>query len=177
MKFRDRPEQAQQRLETLVAEMGGDSDRAAAIVGAAWVEEALGDSISSFLESHAESAKRLFNGSAPLASFSAKIDLARLLGITDDEIRSDLHSIRVIRNEFAHGIAHKSDHSRLSFSTPHIKDRCLALRCVSMEEHVHPREAFARACATLNSDLDLFTLIGEHVRAGHRVVVGGVGVA
>jgi hypothetical protein len=171
MKFRDRPEDAQRRLETLVEEMGGESDRAVAIVGAAWVEEALGDSIKSFLIIHVDAHNRLFSGAGPLSSFSAKIDLARLLGLMTDPIRSDLHKIREIRNEFAHSIAHKQDHTKLSFASGHIRDRCMAFNCVAQEGHGDPRVAFTRACATLNADFDWITLIGDKI-SGQEMVVG-----
>src|SRR5687768_1256658 len=104
------------RREVFVAEMAGESDRAVAVVGAAWVEEALQGAITDCLDRHVEAQKRLFNGAGPLATFSAKIDLGRLIGIMSDAIHSDLHAIREIRNEFAHRVAHKIDHSRLSFS-------------------------------------------------------------
>jgi len=173
MKFRDSPEEANKRLMALIEEMSGESDRAVAIVGAAWVEEALTDSILSFLQPHDESHKRLFSSNAPLGSFSSKIDLSRVLGILSDIIWADLHRIRKIRNEFAHRIAHKTDNTRLTFATGHIADKCLALRCVAHENHANPRTAYTRACATLNADFDLFTMIGDKVSDSHRVVARG----
>lgn len=154
----------------LVEEMNGESDRAVAIVGAAWIEEALSDSITSFLQAHDDSHRRLFKGNAPLGTFSSKIDLSRLLGIISDTIWADLHRVRDIRNEFAHHIAHKTDNTRLTFAAGHIADKCLALRCVAHEGHTDPRTAYTRACATLNADFDLFTLIGEKVSAMHGVL-------
>ncbi|WP_407471112.1 hypothetical protein [Xanthomonas campestris] len=170
MKFRENPNEANKRLMALVEEMGGESDRAVAIVGAAWVEEALFDSISSFLQPHEKSHKRLFGGNSPLGNFSSKIDLARLLGIISDIILADLHRIREIRNEFAHNIAHKTDNTRLTFSTQHVADKCLALRCVAHEAYSDPRIAYTRACAILNADLDLFTMTGDRVSTSQRVV-------
>lgn len=170
MRFRDNPEEANKRLMALVEEINGESDRAAAIVGAAWVEEALSDSIAAFLQEHNDSRKRLFSGNGPLATFSSKIDLSRLLGIVSDNIWSDLHRIRGIRNEFAHHIAHKADNTRLTFGTAHIADKCLALHCVAHERHTDPRAAYTRACGTLNADLDLFTLIGDRVPDVHKIV-------
>ena len=174
MKYRDNPERANKRFMALVEEMNGESDRAVAIVGAAWVEEALSDSITSFLQVHEEAHKRLFRSNAPLASFSSKIDLSKLLGIVSDTIWSDLHRIRDIRNEFAHHIAHKTEDTRLTFAAGHISDKCLALRCVEHEHHTDPRVAYTRACATLNSDFDLFTLMGDKVSDTHKVIAKGV---
>lgn len=174
MRFRDNPEEANKRLMALVEEMSGESDRAVAIVGAAWIEEALSDSITSFLQAHEESHKRLFRGGAPLATFSSKIDLSRLLGIVSDTIWADLHRIRDIRNEFAHHIAHKTDNTKLTFAAGHIADKCLALRCVAHEKHSDPRVAYTRACATLNADFDLVTMIGDTVSDTHMVVAKGI---
>jgi DNA-binding MltR family transcriptional regulator len=173
MTFGSWSEESQKRLLALVEEMNGESDRAVAIVGAAWVEDALTEAIVAFLEEHRESSKRLFHGSGPLATFSAKIDLARLLGMTSDAIRSDLHSIRGVRNEFAHHVAHKTEHTRLTFSSAHILDKCLALHCVALERHTDPRAAFTRACAVLNSDLELIRYFGIRVTNSARVVAKG----
>ena len=174
MKFLGQPEEAKKRFLALVEEMNGESDRAVAIVGAAWVEEALSDAITSFLHSHQKSQDRLFGSNGPLSTLSAKIDLARMLGIVTDSIRSDLHVIRDIRNEFAHHIAHKTDHTRLTFSANHIRDKCLALNCVAHEAPTDSRVAFTRACATLNSDFDVFTMMRDKVSETFLVFAKGV---
>jgi DNA-binding MltR family transcriptional regulator len=45
---------------------------------------------------------RLFTGHGPLATFSAKIDLAFALQIIEQGTAIDLHAVRELRNEFAH---------------------------------------------------------------------------
>jgi len=155
-------EQSIQQSLALVQEIETQTDRGASIVGAAWVEEELLASIESFLEKDKKAWDRLFRKSGPLSSFSAKIDLARLLGIISTVVASDLHIIREIRNEFAHSVLAKNNLAS-TFSTPHIKDKCLALRCVKHEAHHDPRVAFIRACAVLNSDLCLYKLMGESI--------------
>lgn len=167
-------EESLRRMTALIEEMNGESDRAVAIVGAAWVEEALFTALDSFLQSHAESSKRLFNGNGPLATFSAKIDLARLLGMVSDAIRSDMHAIREVRNEFAHQIAHKTEHTKLTFATGHIRNKCLALRCVKYEKPTDARTAFTRACAILNADFEMVTLFGVKVSDSGRIFAKGV---
>jgi hypothetical protein len=103
-----------------------------------------------------------------LATLSAKIDLARLLGLISETIRSDLHIIREIRNEFAHHIAHKTQHTKIGFDSPHIRDKCMALRCIAHEPPSDPRFAFVRACAVLNSDFELLRFFAVKVSdAGH----------
>lgn len=175
MKFGDQHEDRDKRLIALTDEMNGESDRAVAIVGAAWVEEALSDALISFLHGHAKSYKRLFEGNAPLASFSAKIDLSRLLGMVSDLIWSDLHHIRGIRNEFAHHIAHKTDNTKLTFAAGHISDKCLSLNCVAYERHAEPRVAYTRACAILNADLDFITMVGDKVGDCCKVIAKDAG--
>lgn len=174
MKFKNRGTPSQvdvwKRMTVLAEELEGESDRAAAIVGAAWVEDSLRGALASFLIPHAEAWKRLFSGSGPLATFSTKIDLACLVGMISEAVRADLHSIREVRNEFAHQIAHRVEHTRLGFATQHLKDKCLALRCVKHEALTDARTAFSRACMTLSSDFEVLVMLGEKVRHGGQIV-------
>ena len=158
-----------ERSLALVAEVENQTDRGVAIIGVAWIEESLLAAIHSFLEHDKPAWERLFRKSGPLSSLSAKIDLARLLGITSNVVTSDLHILRDIRNEFAHSVLDK-DNSPLTFDIPRIKDKCLALRCVKHEELSSPRTAFIRACAVLNSDFSFYAFLGQKVSSGGRVV-------
>lgn len=160
--------EAFEKIEALISEMEGQSDRAAAIVGAAWIEEELEAAIRSFLIDDKESVKRLIGKSSPLSNFSAKIDLACLLGMCSRAITKDLHTIREIRNDFAHNILAK-DNFKLSFKSEHIKDKCMSLKCVAHENPATPRVAFVRACAILNSDFYFHRFIGQKVSDGGQV--------
>lgn len=163
MKHDPNSEEAIKRMMALIEEIEGQTDRGAAIVGAAWVEEAISAAIESFLQSDQKAWQRLFDGNGPLATLSAKIDLSRLLGLVSETIRSDLHIIRAIRNEFAHQIAHRTEHTKLGFHSQHIADKCLALKCVAHEKHTDPRVAFVRACATLNADFEMLQFFGVKI--------------
>jgi hypothetical protein len=156
------------RSIALVQELESQSDRGAAIVGAAWVEEELTAAIRSFLQKDKRAWERLFNRSAPLSAFASKIDLARLLGMCTAAIASDLHIVRELRNEFAHSVLSK-DHIALAFSLPHLKDKCMALRCVAHEELSKPRTAFVRACAVLNSDFYIHRFSGRTIEGGETI--------
>jgi len=169
MKYDPNSEEAQRRMLALIEEMEGQSDRGVAIVGAAWVEEAMSVAIESFLHSDSKAWQRLFGANGPMSTLSAKIDLAGLLGIISEVIRSDLHIIRDIRNEFAHQIAHPTHHTKLAFHSPHIRDKCLALKCIAHENHSDGRAAFVRACATLNADFSMIHFFGMKVSDGGRV--------
>ena len=98
-------------------ELSGESDRAAAIVGASLLENLLESILKKAMVEH-QQVKNMFKGYAPLATFKSKIDLAFFLGLVPHtSIYDDLHKIRETRNDFAHG------HKELSFSEESIKNR------------------------------------------------------
>jgi hypothetical protein len=86
----------------LIKELLEQTDRGASLIAAAYLEERLTDAIKARLNRDEEIESRLFNGSGPLAAFSTKIDLGLLLGVYEPKARDFLHTIRRIRNEFAH---------------------------------------------------------------------------
>lgn len=49
--------------------------------------------------------EKLFEGYGPVATFSAKIDIAYAFDIIDQDTRQTLNALRVIRNAFAHNKA------------------------------------------------------------------------
>ena len=167
------PDIALKKQLALIEELEGQSDRAAAIVGAAWIEESLTIAIEDALAKDAKAWHRLFGPNGPLDSFSAKIDLGKLLDLMTDSIRSDLHIVRDIRNEFAHHIVHKKTLEKLSFDSMHIRDKCFALNCIAAESLAKPRMKFIRACAVLSSDFELLPLFRSPNRKDAKVSVKG----
>ncbi|EHR39385.1 mannitol operon repressor [Alishewanella jeotgali KCTC 22429] len=106
----------------LEEEFKGDSDRAAAIVGASYLDELLREIILEYLvEDTSKNNKELFSGNGPLSTFSSRINLSYRFGIISENERMMLHGIRGIRNEFAHKLA------GASFSDESIKQRSLNL--------------------------------------------------
>ena len=99
-------------------EIERQEDRAAAIIAAAYFENRLMLAIQERLEDDAKVINSFFQNMGPLASFSAKIDLAYLMRIITADIREKLHTIRRIRNEFAHNLA------PLTFESPKIRSMC-----------------------------------------------------
>jgi len=74
-----------------------------AIWGASMVEHELEDIIRKRLKRNDDSTwAKLTERNGPLASFAGKIDLAYAMGIYDETTKSNLNSIREIRNVFAH---------------------------------------------------------------------------
>ncbi len=106
----------------IVEELERQTDRGAGIIGAAFIETVLRQSLESRMRQNTPADKRagkdLFDKMRPLSSFSAKIDLGLVLGLYRAEIRTDLHRIRDIRNEFAH------EKEPRDFNFPKISDSC-----------------------------------------------------
>ncbi len=94
-----------------------ESDRAAAVLAASFVDKCLIDGISSFLVDD-PSVDELFERYGPLSTFSARIDIAFALGLITLQMKSDLTYIRKIRNHFAHHI------DETSFNMAPAKDLC-----------------------------------------------------
>ncbi|MES2688192.1 MAG: hypothetical protein V4706_15335 [Pseudomonadota bacterium] len=99
-------------------ELEGASDRAAAIVAGAFLDEVLQELLCEFLIEGSADSKKLFEGTGALATFSAKIEMSYRLGLISDGEHRTLTTIRGIRNDFAHVLGD------LSFATQSIQARC-----------------------------------------------------
>src|SRR5690242_15442703 len=89
-------------LKTLPSITSQPGARATAIVGAAQLDYLLEQVLRHHMIAKPE--ESLFGAYGPLSSFSAKIDLAKSLGILTKGEASDLHRVRKIRNTFAHSL-------------------------------------------------------------------------
>jgi DNA-binding MltR family transcriptional regulator len=94
-----------------------ESDRAAAILSAAFLEAYLVVYLRVFFVDEPECAT-LFDETAPLGTFAARAQVAYAFGLLTPGVARDLRYIRKIRNLFAHDI------TDLSFSSPQVKDLC-----------------------------------------------------
>jgi hypothetical protein len=77
-------------------------DRAAAIVAAAFLEDHLAIALKTRFHQDEKILNETFRSSGPLGSFSAKINMAFLIGLCSKETCKELDTIKEIRNEFAH---------------------------------------------------------------------------
>ncbi|WP_425598378.1 MltR family transcriptional regulator [Thermomonas carbonis] len=137
----------------MLAEAKSEGDRACALVLAANLENRLKELLLTyFVPLSKQDSEKLFNGQAPLATFSSRIKLAWVSGLLSEEEEHDLNVIRGIRNEFAHG-----EHG-LSFETKAIRDRCASLKMPSemtkqYPEHIdsakRPRSRYQITAASL----------------------------
>jgi len=90
-------------VEKIMSELGADTDIAAAIVAAAILEAHLERLISTrFFDKSSELKSQLFLNQGPLASLHSKILVAQAFGFITSVMAADMHSIKLIRNAFAH---------------------------------------------------------------------------
>lgn len=133
----------------------GESDRAAAILGSSFVEAMLEDLLKVYLVDD-KAVSELFKGDRPLATFSAKINIAFAVGLLPPNVRTDLDKIRKIRNHFAH---HPEE---TNFSASPARDFCGALSVVDAStglaaasaHTMEPRQQFLLTIAGLSVYFD-----------------------
>ncbi|MGY1426139.1 hypothetical protein [Lysobacter sp. A289] len=104
-------------VNTFLSEFQQETDRAAAVLGPAMLDQLLKDLLDATFTS-AEVAKKLTGKMMPIGTFSARITLAQAIGIISVSEAKDLHRMRDIRNAFAHQL------HGLSFETTSIRDSC-----------------------------------------------------
>lgn len=115
-----------------VKELNSISDRSAAIVGAAFLDNRIALKLSYLMKDDKTVREELLENSGPLATFSSRIRLGYMLGLYSEEVYKDLHIIRKIRNFFAH------DLDKRDFQNDSISDQCRNLKVV--DKRVIPKE-------------------------------------
>ena len=93
-----------------------ETDRGAALVGAALIDSRLERLLESHFTDKQLAEELLRGGNAPLGSFSAKIKMAFSLGLITALEYKECETIRKIRNTFAHEV------HGLSFSNPRLTE-------------------------------------------------------
>lgn len=119
-----------------------ESDRGCAIMGAALLADALEDLLRSFFRQAPEDVRGvidpLFSGYAPLATFSARIQVAFAIGILPRDLRDKIEVVRKLRNSFAH------EWGPIDFDDPRCTDRLAFLMAVKADDAPHaPKETAA----------------------------------
>jgi Mannitol repressor len=87
----------------ILKEFFAESDRSAAVLMGAELDIQLERVLSHFLLPPLKKSSPLLQQDGPLGSFSARIEMVYRIGLIPDDWHHDLHVIRKIRNEFAHG--------------------------------------------------------------------------
>jgi hypothetical protein len=102
-------------------ELSGESDRAAAIVGCALIDERLAELLDEFLVQNADGRDDLLdseNVNTPLGSFGSRIVAAYAVGLIDKPQRDALRRLKKVRNLFAHELGR-------SFTDKNIATHCV----------------------------------------------------
>ena len=82
-----------------------ETDRGAVLMSAAYLDDKLKMLIEGRLVEDKKACRRAFEFNGPLGTFSSRIDFSYLMGIIPKNAQKDLHTIRAIRNHFAHHAA------------------------------------------------------------------------
>ena len=99
-----------------------ETDRGAALVGAALIDDRLDRLLRSHFIECREASELLDGGEAPLGSLGAKVKAAFCLGLITSLEYKECDFIRRVRNEFAHKL------HGLTFENQKIKDLCSNLK-------------------------------------------------
>ena len=148
-------EQEQSRLELMLklsSEFKDESDRAAAVLFAAYLDHLLGELIAAYMAVEYDRVDKLLykDGHGPLGTFAARINTTHCLGLLSEDEYSDLNIIRRIRNDFAHKLV------GLTFEYQSIADRCRNLKGAQVGGRpATARESFKKAAIRLMVDIIL----------------------
>ena len=132
--------------------LSSESDRGCGLFAAAFLDSSLSDLLYVSLVANKKIETDLFEGTAPLATFSSRIKMAYYLGLISEPCRRDLDIIRAIRNDFAH----KLDVN--SFEVQAVQDRCKTLAYSYHEKLEAPKAHFVSAVMRILGHIHSATL-------------------
>lgn len=130
-----------------------ETDRGCALFATSYLDKALSDLLYCALAYDKKIESDLFEGNAPLATFSARIKIAFYLGKISKVERRDLDLLRKIRNEFAHNA------DAIDFEVGKLKNQCSELSFTYHDKDYRPRGHFLAACLGLLSNIHNETLL------------------
>lgn len=122
-----RAELSDDEFTAALAAMHRESDRAAAIMGAAFVEDGLDVVIGAMLANREDQAALFHDPGAPFGTLRAKTVAAYGLGLCSKRVAADIDEIRSIRNQFSHALR------PISFNTPEVWAACERLTLYAPE--------------------------------------------
>lgn len=153
MKAKEFLKKKNDEVEVFRSALSKETDRGCALFASSYIDKALSDLLYSALAYDKKIENDLFEGNAPLATFSARIKMAFYLGKISKVERQDLDLIRKIRNEFAHNA------DAIDFNKERIKNQCRELSFSYHEKDHRPRGHFTAACLGLLANIHCETLL------------------
>ncbi|MEW6131271.1 MAG: transcriptional regulator [Acidobacteriota bacterium] len=128
-----------------------ETDRGCALMAAAYLDSEIGKLLDKYFVSNNKVKEEILGNSRPLGTFSAKIDIAYLLGFIGPKAHRDLHLIRKIRNDFGHVP------TPMDFNDQSMAARCREFYHDAFDNSIPPRQKFTRVVlgvlAVLHSEL------------------------
>jgi DNA-binding MltR family transcriptional regulator len=113
-----------QDFKDFLREFQAESDRAAAILAAAYLDDLLGRLLLASFVDDTQHCRHLVDGDRALSSFSARIPACYAFGLLSESERFDLDQVRGIRNRFAH------ERHGLTFVDESISAKCGTFKCI-----------------------------------------------
>jgi hypothetical protein len=85
-------------------EYSEENDRAVAIVGPAFLDTLLGDTLAEFMVDDEGEVNKLLQPDGPLGTYGSRVTACYCLGLIGEIVTADLRLVGKIRNRFAHDI-------------------------------------------------------------------------
>jgi DNA-binding MltR family transcriptional regulator len=148
-------------LKGFLEEFRRESDRATAILGAAYLDEEILQLLTEFLVDDEMEVRELLDNEKPLGAFGARIRAAYCMGLISKEDFQDLKLIKTIRNEFAHQL------HGLSFDDESIASKCMKLQAHKRAKKNRPsstRDMFIHSTMFILMELNFRMIIIENKR-------------
>ena len=139
-------------LSGWMEEFQAETDRGAALIGGAFLDEQLKELLQGFLVDDTKRAEEMLGAMGPLGTFSSRILASYLLGLITSECYEDLQLVRKIRNHFAHKL------QGTTFADQQVVGWCSTLRqCDRLEfdSPLTPRDRFVITVIQLNTWIKL----------------------
>lgn len=146
------PIEAGQRMKEIMifrTSISNETDRGAVLMSAAYLDDKLKELIEKRLVQDRKIARRAFEFNGPLGTFSSRINFAYLIGVIPKNAQRDLHTIRAIRNQFAHYA------SPLNYEDEKVKPLCERLVFHGVKDAAGPDSKFRRSVMGLLSYITL----------------------
>jgi mannitol operon repressor len=118
-------------FNSFLKELNKESDRGAALISIAMLDDLLKNIILAFLIDDKDTPKLLSGFNAPLGTFSARIITAFSLGLISEKEYKECNWLKIVRNQFAHNV-------HQNFSDQKVKDVCANLRFAATNIPGHP---------------------------------------
>lgn len=155
----------------LVADLKKETDRGAALLGAAFLDDVLDLMLQSAFVNDSEAVNKILGPGRPLESFGARAHLAYCMGLLGEDVYADINLIREIRNDFAH--RHPN-----TFEVAEIRQKCERLKCVSLmlsgENDCNGRDRFIVDVVLIANHLIVATSQTPHARVAKSFSENGV---